>query len=347
MRPFIGYARLLPWIVLTILLLSTVIVHAAQDAQPIALGETLTGALTTDVNSFNYDLAAADTPVLLTATAETFLPTLGLAYTNTQGGGFSVSFDGDVGNPVFIPPLVDGNSVQVQVTSNSFPAEGDFTLTAAPVDTTPIGVGESVAGELGADGAPQYFSFEAELGKLLTVTAQGGAFDTRLQWFAPGSVRSTAGDNDGGVGYDPEIYQAVITGSGTSYIEVAPAFADEGGRFTLSLALSEPPVLDEVTPTVIRLGGSRGTGVLMFQGMAGGTAQVTIRGVGGDTEGATIAVYQDGVRLVWDDRFQAGEAGSLYQLNTPTDNPAYLIITADTTFDEPDAGQFEVILAGL
>lgn len=342
MPSFNHYDRVLPSIVLLIILFGTAIVHAAQDAHPIALGETVTGTLTTDVNSFNFDLAAADTPVLLTATAETFMPTLGLAYTSTQGGGFSVSFDGDVGNPVFIPPLVNGNSVQVQVMSSRFPAEGDFTLTAVPVDTTPISIGESVTGEIGADGAPHYYRFEAELGKLVTVTAQGGAFDTRLQWFAPGSVRSTASDNDGGVGYDPEIYEAVITGSGTGYIEVAPAFADEGGSFTLSLALSEPPVLDEVTPTVIRLGGSRGTGVLMFQGVAGGTAQVTIRGAGGDTEGATIAMYQDGVRLVWDDRF---EAGSVYQLNTQTDSPVYIIITADTTFDEADEGQFAVSLA--
>jgi len=318
----------------------------AQEGTPIVAGDTMSGTLTDDVSSFNYDLTPSDSAVLLTATSDEFTPTLGLAYASGEGGSISVSFDGDVGNPLFIPPLAEGANAQLQVTSNRFPAEGTFTLTATAVDAPPVSANEAVAGTIDADGAPGYFSFQAELGKLVTVTAQGGAFDTRLQLFTPGSIRSTAADNDGGVGYDPEIYQAVLTGGGTGYIEVAPAFAGESGSFTLSLAVSDPPTLDENSSVLIRLGGSRGTGALMFSGVAGGKAEVTVRSVGGDTEDAIIAMYQDGVRLIWDDRFDPASSGG-YQMDTQTDSPVYIIVTADTAFDEANEGQFEVSLKRL
>ena len=227
----------------------------------IGAGDTITGTLSDDASNFNYDIATPSEGLLFTATSDTFTPTLGLAYASGIGGSISVSYDGDVGNPLFIPPLVEGQDVQLQVTSTSFPAEGDFTLTAVAVEVTPVNVGESVDGEIAVDGTPQYFSYEAELGKLVTITAQGGEFDTRLQLFAPGSVRSVAADNDGGVGYDPEIYQAVVTGAGTGYIEVAPAFAGESGSFTLSVTVSDPTSFDAATPAAVRLGGQRGTGV--------------------------------------------------------------------------------------
>jgi hypothetical protein len=218
-------------------------------------------------------------------------------------------------------------------------------LTAVAVEVTPVTVGESVDGTIGADGTPQYFSFEPELGKLVTITAQGGEFDTRLQLFAPGSVRSIAADNDGGVGYDPEIYQAVVTGAGTGYIEVAPAFSGESGSFSLSVTVSDPPAMDASTPTTIRLGGDRVTGVVSFAGVAGGEAQVTVSSAGGETDGASIAIYQNGVLLASEDRFDA-EDSAVFMVSTTSDSPVYVIIVADTTFDEADEGQFAVSLAG-
>jgi len=320
---------------------------AAQESTPIAAGDTMTGTLNEDTSSFNYDLLPSATPLLLTATSEDFTPTLGLAYASGTVGSISVSFDGDVGNPLFIAPLPEGQDAQVQVTSNRFPVSGDFTLTAVAVETTPINAGETTEGTISLDGTPQYFSFDARLGQLVFATVQGGGFDTRLQLFAPGSIRSVAADNDGGAGYDPEIYQAVITRTGTSYLEVAPAFAGESGSFTLSLTLADPPVLEENVPTTIRLGGSRGTGALMFPFAAGGKFEVTIASLSGDTEGATIAIYQDDIRLIWEDRFDPENAPAVFQMDTRSDNPVYIIITADTTFDQANEGQFEVNLRRL
>lgn len=344
MQPF---SKLFKWIRITLLtagLLYTGAVYA-QDSGTITAGDTVTGTLSDDASNFNYDIVTPSEGLLLTATSDTFTPTLGLAYASGVGGSISVSYDGDVGNPLFIPPLADGQDVQLQVTSNSFPAEGDFTLTAAAVAVTPVTVDESVAGSIGADGAPQYFRFEAELGKLVTITAQGGAFDTRLQLFTPGSVRSVAADNDGGVGYDPEIYQTVVTGSGTGYIEVAPAFSGESGTFTLSVTVSDPPAFDAAAPVTLRLGGQRGTGVVMFAGVAGGQAEVTVSSAGGETDGAVVAVYQDGVLLASENRFDA-EDGAVFMISTTSDSPVYVIIVADTTFDEADEGQFTVSVAG-
>jgi hypothetical protein len=317
----------------------------AQETPAIGAGDTVTGTLSDDASNFNYDVVTPSEGLLFTATSDTFTPTLGLAYASGVGGSISVSYDGDVGNPLFIPPLVEGQDVQLQVTSNSFPAEGDFTLTAVAVEVTPVTVGESVDGTIGADGEPQYFSFEAELGKLVTITAQGGEFDTHLQLFAPGSVRSIAADKDGGVGYDPEIYQAVVTGMGTGYIEVASAFSGESGSFTLSVTVSDPPSFDAETPATVRLGGQRGTGVVTFGGVAGGQSEVTVSSAGGETDGAQIAIFQDGVLLASENHFDA-EDGAVFMLSTTSDSPVYIIIVADTTFDEADEGQFTVSLAG-
>jgi hypothetical protein len=321
------------------LLLGGVIAHA-QDTT-IEAGDSYTGTLSDDAASFNYDLTRTNTPILISVTATDFPPTLGLALSGSQNGSISVSFDGDVGNPLFIPPLPEGTAAQIQVTSTQFPAAGDFSVSAVAVQTAPIGAGETLDGEIGADGLPAFFSFDAQVGKLVTVTATGGGFDTRLKLFAPGAILSTAADNDGGLGYDPEIYQAVLSGSGAGYIEVAPAFAGESGKFQVTLTVTDPPTLDETAPTVIRLGDSRGNSGLTFTGSAGGKAEITVKSVGGDTSDAKIAVYQDGIRLVWDDRYDPEGSGT-YQIDTTTDSPVYIIITADTRFDEYKEGQFEV-----
>lgn len=338
-------ARILRLVGLSALLLGAV-VASAQDGT-IKAGDTYTGTLSNETASFNYDLTRTTTPILISVTATDFPPTLGLALSGSQNGSISVSFDGDVGNPLFIPPLPEGTAAQIQVTSTQFPAEGDFSVSAVAVQTAPIGAGETLDGEIGAaDGLPAFFSFDAQVGKLVTVTAAGNGFDTRLKLFAPGAILSTAQDNDGGLGYDPEIYQAVLSGSGAGYIEVAPAFAGDSGKFQVTLTVSDPPTLDENAPTIIRLGDSRGSAGLMFTGAAGGKAEITVKSAGGDTSDAKIAVYQDGIRLVWEDRYDPEDSGT-YQIDTTTDSPVYIIVTADTRFDEYKEGQFEVSFKGL
>jgi hypothetical protein len=338
--------RLIRPFVLTIFMIGLIggAALAVQDSTPIVAGETYSGTLSDDASSFNFDILPSDTPLLLTATSSTFTPTLGMGYASGVGGSISVSFDGDVGNPLFVPPLAQGQDVQVQVTSTSFPAEGDFTLTAVAVEAPPVNIGETVEGAIGADGTPQYFSFAAEAGKLVTVTAQGGEFDTRLQLFAPGSVRRVAEDNDGGVGYDPEIYRAVLAADGSGYIEVAPAFAGESGSFSLSVTVSDPPTLGANTPSSIRLGGSRGMAALTYSVTAGQTTQVTVNSAGGETDGAVIAVYQDGALLASESSFDT-EDGATLSVTSPSDSPVYVIITADTTFGEADEGQSAVSLS--
>jgi hypothetical protein len=323
------------------LLLCGIIVTSAQDATPIAAGDTFSGILSDTVSNFSYDLTRSGAPILITATSSDFIPTLGLALSGGGAGGFSVSFDGDVGNPLFIPPLPEGTIAQLQVSTSQFPAAGFFTVTAVAVDATPIRAGETLDGEIGADGVPQFFAFDAQVSKLVTVTAQGGALDTSLKLFAPGAIKSSAADTDGGVGLDPEIYQAVLAGSGVGYIEVAPAFGGDSGRFKLTLSISDPPTLDENSPSTLRLGGERGSGGLMFAGTASGKAEITVHGIGGDTSDATIAVYQDGIRLIWDDHYDPEGSGT-YQIDTQTDSPVYIVITADTRFDAFKVGQFEV-----
>lgn len=335
------WTRLMRISVVAAALLTSVVIAHAQETPAITAGDTFTGTLSDDAASFNYDLARSGTPILITVTATDFKPTLGLALSGGQGGSISVSFDGDVGNPLFIPPLPEGTAAQIQVTSTQFPAAGDFSVSAVAVEAAPIGAGETLDGAIGADGTPQFFTFDAQVGKLVTVTAAGGTFDTGLKLFAPGAIQSTAADSDGGIGYDPEIYQAVLSDSGAGYIEVAPAFAGEGGPFQVTLTVGDPPTLEENAPATLRLGGGRGSGGLMFAGAAGGKAEITVRGVGGDPEDAAIAAYQDGIRLVWDDGFDP-ESSGVYQLDTQTDSPVYIIITADTRFDEYREGQFEV-----
>jgi hypothetical protein len=327
--------------VIAAVVLSSILIASAQDSKTISAGDTFTGTLSDDVSNYSYDLTRARTPLLITATSSDFTPSLGLALSGGGAGGFSVSFDGDLGNPLFIPPLPDGTTAQLQVSTTQFPASGDFTVTAVGVDAAPINAGETLDGEIGADSVPQFFAFDAQVGKLVTVTAQGGTFDTSLKLFAPGAIKSSAADSDGGVGLDPEIYQAVLTGSGVGYIEVSPAFGGDSGTFKLALTVSDPPTLDENSPTTLRLGGERGSGGFIFAGTPGGKASISVDGVSGDTTGAMIAVYQDGIRLAWDDQYDP-DSSEPYEVATPTDSPVYIVITADSRFDEFETGEFEV-----
>ncbi|MBZ0289572.1 MAG: hypothetical protein K8I30_18260, partial [Anaerolineae bacterium] len=133
-------------LILTILLILGVGIAYAQDTPTITAGDTFTGTLSDETASFNYDLARSGTPLLITVTATDFTPTLGLALSGGQGGSISVSFDGDVGNPLFIPPLPEGTAAQIQVTSTQFPAAGDFSVSAVAVEAAPIGAGQTLDG---------------------------------------------------------------------------------------------------------------------------------------------------------------------------------------------------------
>src|SRR5258706_1423890 len=107
--------------VIAAVLLTSIFVGTAQDSKTISAGDTYSGTLSDDVSNFSYDLTRSRTPILITATSSDFTPSLGLALSGGQGGGFSVSFDGDVGNPLFIPPLPDGTTAQVQGSTSQFP----------------------------------------------------------------------------------------------------------------------------------------------------------------------------------------------------------------------------------
>ncbi len=171
---------------------------------------------------------------------------------------------------------------------------GTYTLRLDRVSLIPIAYGETVEAEFTGLTTTAYFSFEAEAGDVISIAVTGdGDVDTALTVMSPYNAILTY-DDDGGVGFNPEINSFLLEQRGTHTIQLATYARGEIGAVTLTLERDELQSLDEDTQRV-RLNDKRTQIRLVFEGVAGQNVRLIVQIVSaGESSEPQIWAEQDG-----------------------------------------------------
>lgn len=206
---------------------------------------------------------------------------------NDDGGGNLNSLIG----PYVLPAT---GTYTIAASSLSESATGSYTLSLERVELNIINFGDEVEGELGKNAPAIYFSFEGTSGDVVSIEVDSDA-DTNLTLNDPYNYQ-VAFDEDGGSGANPEISEVSLNSTGIYTIVVQSPFGDTG-PFTLTLARSELPSLDEGSQTLSFSTEQTQRGVV-FTANAGETVRLTLSS-GGAEASPSVDVLQAGNSLTY------------------------------------------------
>jgi hypothetical protein len=244
--------------------------------ESIEYGQTISGSIETEGDSAIYRFhGSADDFITISLKSPDFDTYLNLAdststslITNDDGGGSGT--DSFIG-PYRLP--ADGD-YSITVSSYDSTAKGSYTLTLNHATLTPIAYGDTANATFGNGVSAVYYSFEGKNGDLVTVAVDSGeSIDTSLLLNGPDGYQ-VAFDEDGGPGFDPEIYHQLLTQDGTYTLVLQAAVPGDSGSVSLSLKQSPAPSLDEGAQQV-RLSSTVAADVVTFTGHAGETVRLT------------------------------------------------------------------------
>jgi hypothetical protein len=249
---------------------------AALTGKPITIGDEVSGELSND-DGLNDDSERADVYAFAATAGQRVEITLNAsdfdAYLELFGpNGESLGEDDDGGdegtNSRLVRTLAEAGTYTVQARALSEDGRGSYTLKiieAAPVpEPTAIGFGQTVQGEIKADGARDdegrsyvAYRFRGEEGSRIQAIVRSGDFDAFVQLGkADGNWEVLASDDDGlGEGTDSRLTFKLPT-SGEYELRASPLGGGETGLFSVELLDKGPQPL----PGSILIGASaRGT----------------------------------------------------------------------------------------
>jgi hypothetical protein len=214
--------------------------------------------------------------------------------------GFEIAFNDDgAGNlNALIGPFVLPITGEYIINARSLSGRdvGNFTLRVDRAQVTDMSYGDSVEVTFTEVDRLFYFSFDAAAGDVVTIGASSdGALDTRLQ-LNDAFNYMIASDEDSGSGFDPEIYNYVLSFGDTYMVLLEAPFGGEGA-VTVTLSRSELPRLDEGTQ-FLSFSANRTTTSAVFDGVAGETVTVTLETMSGVASPSVDAV-QSGMSLAY------------------------------------------------
>jgi hypothetical protein len=265
--------------------------------QPITVGTTLTGTLTTTEPGAVYGFTATrEGPIyVFVQSGDIGLLTLGHAVMREGGGGGG----GGGGGPMLISQasinfyVYPDDQVQIFISSASGGETGSFTLSVQQAEPQQITYGDSVEATISGQVPLGFYTFEGQQDDVITLSATGvDGFDTQLA-LTSSDPSFYVTDDDGGPGYDSEIYRVRLPASGTYRVTVNP-MAQAGGTYTLSLSRETPLSLDTGPQTIAF--NNKDPQWLTFEGHTGETVNLNVRTVADSTvpRTVTVSVVQNG-----------------------------------------------------
>src|SRR5262249_12223969 len=148
--------------------------------------------------------------------------------------------------------ISDTGDYSITVSSYDTSATGRYTLTLNHATLTPIAYGDTVDATFDTNNSAQYYSFEGKSGDLVSVEVNSdGAIDPALLLNGPDGYQVIF-DEDGGSGFDPEIYHQLLSQDGTYTLVLQAAVPGDSGNVSLTLTQSPAPSLDD-GPKEVRL----------------------------------------------------------------------------------------------
>ncbi|MFN8564099.1 MAG: PPC domain-containing protein [Anaerolineae bacterium] len=264
-----------------------------QQVSRIEYSQVVNDELTTSETSKDYVFTGQEGDVIIiTESSDAFDSYLYLLdsngsqlMTNDDSGG---SLNSAIG-PYTLPAT---GSYTIRASSLNGDTPGSFTLTLNKTEVAPISYGDSVELSLTPSDQAMYFTFEGTSGDMVSVSADSdGTIDTSLTLNDPYNSQIVT-DEDSGSGFDPEIYQQVLSTSGT-YTIVLQAVNPGTGKVTLTLKNTPPPSLDEGVQTV-SFSDSQYTRAVTFTAQAGETVRLNLHTLNDGTGSPSITVTQGG-----------------------------------------------------
>ena len=256
---------------------------------PLAYDESASGTTDDENTIFIYELEAQSGD-LISVTLDADSSEVYMQLNTGDGQLVQETFGGLTSlGPVTLP---EADSYLLTVSSFDPAQTAAFTVTLTQVEPAPLAFGEEVVGSVGETGVDVYI-FEGEVNEVITVEAEGSdGLDTQLEITSPdGTV--IAFDDDGGDGYDSEIYQLLLPETGEYTLTVRPAIAGDTGQYILLLIKNAIPSLDNGTQT-LRVSDKQPEGIAVFEAIAGEEVIIGARVLNGVMNSPFLTVTQNG-----------------------------------------------------
>jgi len=201
---------------------------------------------------------------------------------------------------------------------------GDFTLQVHAVTLDEITSDAPQTMTFSATSQLYYFSFDGEVGDVIDiVVTSDDDVDTVLTLTdALGSIITS--DDDGGTGYNPEIYQFSLSVSGTYMIFISTT--DTVGTAEIVLSQETAATLDEGAQEV-KITAKMYSRALTYEAQAGETVLLNVSVIAGESVDVTISAFQGDVTLMSYSTTRIPEGTVL-------------------GFDVPEDGQVEIFVSG-
>lgn len=233
------------------------------------------------------DTRTADVSGIFTITLETS--------DSDEAGEYTFSIireNGTVNSVAFI--VEDGES-----NTNVIPDESENSDTPdADVASSITTYADAVRVEFDSDTSVQVVEFDGQAGDVISVTVDSNdSVDTIATLFNPDG-EEIASDDDGGVGFDPEIERAVLAETGTYTLEIRTFTAGDTGDVQVTISRNDVRTLDEEEVRTVVLNSKVTTDILTFEGQAGDVISLVIELESGNIGAFVVSAQQNDARLM-------------------------------------------------
>ncbi len=267
-----------------------------QQLNHIEYSQSVNGQLTSDQFSADYVFSGQSGDVIVaTETSGDFDSELYLLDSNGNQLTYNDDSGGTLNSMIGPYTLPSTGSYTLRVSSIDGSSTGAYTVTLNKAEVNNVSYDTPTEVNFTTSDSGKYFTFEGTSGDLVTISADsGGSIDTSLTLSDPNGYQ-VASDDDGGSGFDPEIYQQLLSSTGT-YTVALTAAAPGSGKVTLTVKHTLPPSLDE-GPQSMAFSSSVNSHAVMFTATAGENVRLTLHLTSGQSGAPSVTVMQGDTTL--------------------------------------------------
>lgn len=275
-----------------------------QNANTTALIDTISGELTADEPEFFYEFTGKEGELIsLYFASDAFDPYLVL---NDDAGNELTSADDDaesLNSRVALFVLPYSGTYTVVGTSYDYAngytdsLEGAFTLTLERVVVQEATYDTPFTVTLTNEAQQQYFAFDGVAGDVIRISADSAdSVDSALVLYDPTGTE-VAFDDDGGIGFDPEIARFVVLENGRYVLMSRLVGGAVGGEVSVLIERRALNSLDDGART-ITLNAKQSSDALTFEAEAGQVLTMTLSVKSGTPSQISVSATQEGETLM-------------------------------------------------
>jgi hypothetical protein len=267
---------------------------SAIEVRPIEMTQTIEDSLEINTSAaYTFTGEAGDV-----ITAHMSSPDFDTYIVLADSTGLSLAENDDAGggtNSMIGPyTLPYSGQYQINVRSYDSTAFGSYTLSLERAALLDIAFDEPQTTTFDAENSAFFYRFNGEMGDVINVVVMSnGSVDTSLKLNGPDGYELSS-DDDGGPGFDPELFKIVLSQSGAYIL----ALQSNGGSGSTQITVSRQPTLslDDGTQ-IVSLSDKQYQGVVSFEGRAGEEVQLAVRVLEGSGSAPNLTITQGDTSL--------------------------------------------------